>query len=289
MTTRFDSALKWYTGKSLEGATKALAMVAEAEVLGYWPSGYSRKVTALLNKMNVAKKFAMKNEIPSNRPWDAPPLRGLLESVKDPASKHYTGNGWFLNHNMMFGGFSAAPEGLTLAKSLERFCENDAERAALATAKSWCEDFAPIAEVVEKLDATRPKPVLLMKTLSPTVLGNVGAAMGIKLDTLTIPEMEWKKVEALTPKGERYWTWEVNILWPEGTKHNTSRYASGDHCHACGHRISNPFNWAPLLADSEGGKKSLWVGKDCARNLFGCDVKGEVEWRKDLEAARAAR
>jgi len=288
MTTRFDSALRWYTGKSLEGAKTALAMLAEAEGLGYWPSGYSRKVPALLNKMNVAAKFAKKNHLPrDHRGWSVP-TPGLLEGMVAPDDKGYMKSGWLLVHNMAFGTFSGAPEGLERVARLEPVCANDSEREALATAKTWCEDFAPVAELVETLNATKPMPtVRLLKTLSMTVLNNVGAAMGVKLDTLRIPDMEWKKVEAISPKGEKFWTWEVEIKWPEGTVHNSSRWATGCNCHACGHMIKNAFNWVPLLAESDGGLKSLWVGKDCAKSLFGCDVKGEVDWRKELASETA--
>jgi hypothetical protein len=145
--------------------------------------------------------------------------------------------------------------------------------AALDDGENWGNDFAPVAEAVETLNATRPKPVYFLGTLSATVLGNVSKFMGMDFTTLAIPEMEWKLVDETDEEGKLVRKWVVNILWPEGTKHNTSRYARGNCCHACGHRIYNPYNWVPMVGESADGPVSLWTGKDCAENLFGCKVK----------------
>lgn len=35
-------------------------------------------------------------------------------------------------------------------------------------------------------------------------------------------------------------------------------------------------NWVPLLGELAGSNRSLWVGRDCARTLFGIKVTGEM-------------
>jgi hypothetical protein len=282
--TDFSPILRWYTGKALTVARDyVLPTLAEAETLGYWPKGASRKVAAALNKCNVAHKFARANERRDHGDGDA----GRLNDVFDVRGGSYYKaklSATNLIHAMMFGSTGHAPDCLVLADKLTPFCVNDTERTALATAREWAAAFAPVAELMERLDATRPKPVYVFKTLSPTVLTNVNAAMGLNLTTVREPETIWVKVERLAKDGTKFWTWAPKIIWPEGTVHNTSKFAYGtannNTCHACGHAIKNAFNWVALLADNNGEPRSLWVGKDCARNLFGCKVDGEAEFTR---------
>lgn len=247
---KFAPALKWYKGKSLEGAKFALAQLTEAVELGYWPSGYSRSVSAKLNKMSEAKKWAVKN-------------------IGTYSGASYTNPLYDAWSAMFFGKFAAAPS--FLARNWD-----GAESNLKATVIEWAADFDDIADAVATLDATRPKPVYFMKTLSATVLDNVGKAMGIDLKTVQMPEIVWIKVKGLDVKGKETWSWVPDIKWPEGTKHYTSKFSCGNHCEACGHAIKNPFNWVPILAYTTEGPVSLWTGKDCAENLFGCEVKNET-------------
>jgi hypothetical protein len=83
------------------------------------------------------------------------------------------------------------------------------------------------------------------------------------------------------------------VVWPEGTEHACSRFAasgSQNQCHACGHAIRNAFNWVPLVVENaEGVPHALWVGRDCAENLFGIKATGELEYAgESLPPARAA-
>jgi len=102
--------------------------------------------------------------------------------------------------------------------------------------------------------------------------------MGIAFDTLEVPPVEWTWIEQEV-NGTTVRVPVGRIIWPEGTRHGTSRYARGaSHCHACGHAIGNPYNWVPLVAQTASGPASLWVGADCARNLFNVDVSGQAEY-----------
>lgn len=172
----------------------------------------------------------------------------------------YGAEGYHVNHAMQFGLFERAPK--------------------YAGSYEWAIDFAPVAELTKLLDSRRPKPTYLFATLSPTVVANVGKALGVKLSTIASPPVEWNLVKRTLPNGTVVEVWEGKILWPEGTKHNQSKFAWGsrtgnDQCHACGHAIKNGHNWVPLVATGETTPISLWVGKDCASKLFGCKVDGE--------------
>jgi len=241
-------------------------------------------VYAALNKQSVATKFAKANE----RNWNLREKNpsGLLVDIQDQRDQGHSSTlqGWTLNHAMMFGQVLMAPEALKLADKLVPFCHNDVERAALATARQWAVDFAPVAELIELLNMSRPKiTVRVMKTLSPLVAKNVGDAMGVKLDTIEMPEVEyewkWQMMMMIAGKPTKVRMLVGTIIWPKGTEHYRSRYAHKDsNCHACGHMISNPRNWIPLVAKTDSNPVSLWVGRDCAKNLFGCEVEGEAEY-----------
>lgn len=284
MSIDFKSIEKWFSGKGLTVLRDYVApTLAEAEREGYWPKGASRKVYAALNKQNVAAKFAKANE----RNWNLREKNpsGLLVDIQDQRDQGHgsTLQGWTLNHAMMFGQVLMAPEALKLADALVPYCANDVERAALTTARQWAVDFTPVAELLALLDMSKPKPtVRVLKTLSQTVAYNVGQAMGIKLDTITVPEIElvWVvKTVLVKGKPQKMRVPEGRVIWPEGTQHYLSRHAHKDsNCHACGHLIMNVFNWVPLVAETATGPASLWVGRDCAKNLFGCEVEGEAEY-----------
>lgn len=265
---------KWYTGKSLATVKEfVLPTLAQAMVDGYWQPGTSRKVRAALNKQAVAARFAHANE----RSHAHNSSVGRLCDVQDNRDRTWESKarGWEFVHAMMFGIVSRAPALVELGAVLEPHCANDAERAALATARQWASDFAPVARVMDRLDAIRPKPVLVMGSLSRLVLDNVGRAMGVDLATVAAPPIEWVWREVVRD-GKTIRVPVGHILWPEGTRHGVSRFASGGHqCEACGHGIRTN-NWCPLVAQTPDGPVSLWVGRDCARKLFAVEIKGEA-------------
>lgn len=303
---------KWYSGKSLHAITSIVfPALVEAEALGHWPqrARLSLKVKAALNKQNQAIKFANKHErrrvderyrgATGDYP-DPATLSGLLDDVRPDRSKHYFTDRHTSGHAfvfaMQYGQFMDAPELARLAPTLEPFCTNDAERAALATAAQWAVDFTPIAELIALLDATRPKPTVIMGTLSPTVVKNLGDTLGISFASIRMPEMKseyrWIDVPMKGGGTKRVRIVWVEILWPEGTRHNCSRFSRGsragnNQCEACGHAIKDPWNWLPLLADGPQGPMSLWVGRDCARKLFGVKIDDGVAQYKGRETFKA--
>lgn len=283
---------KWYSGKGLHTIrTYVLPTLATAEKDGYWPKGASRKIKAALNKQNVAIKFAKDNDRNFERTDDD---AGLLDDVLDIRGKRYYEakvKGSTLVHWMNYGQYAHAESALDLCDKLLPYTVNAAEKKALATARQWAEDFAPIAELDRLLDSRRAKPEYVCKTLSPTVLANVGKALQIDLTSVAVPPMKGKWIKVNRPikgqpgKFEEIQIYHIEILWPEGTKHCTSKFSHGSRagnsqCEACGHAIRNGYNWVPLLATTPKGPVSLWVGRDCASKLFGCDVTGDAEYAR---------
>lgn len=305
-----QAVLAWFSGaRSVARARDALAEVAASERAGYWLPGVSRRARAALSRQGVAARFARANDRYHNIDSGV----GLLTDVADirgEGQHRARRRGWILVHAMMFGTFEQAPELGDLVLELEAFVQNDAERAALATARRWTHDFTPLARLFDALDAVRPRPNYTSQAVSPTVLANVGHHMRLRFDTVRVAEVEWRLVmppcddvhgsaragyRCARPAGQvddhategglttwpnhrtgtRRQVWVGRVLWPAGTRHGTSRYHSGSQCQACGHRIRSPDNWVPLVLDGDAGPASLWVGRDCARSLFGVRASGE--------------
>jgi hypothetical protein len=285
--TKFDGILKWDTGKARSVIQDyVIPTLLQAEVDGQWPKGASRKVRAALNKQAVAARFADANDRDWNLHEENP--SGLLVDI---TSQRYPDldselslGGWYLMHAMMFGHFASAAECLNLAPKLEPFCVNDEERVALDTAKGWAKDFQDVDQLVRMLDARRPKPVIVCKTLSPLQLENVGKAMQVDLSNVIPCPMKYEYETRTDKKGETYQICVPVLLWPEGTKHGTSKFctskAGNSQCEACGHAIRNWSNWVPLVGITPTGPVSLWVGRDCAKSLFECELDGEAEYKR---------
>lgn len=267
---------KWYTGKALATIlTYVIPTLQRAMEDGYWQPGDSRKIRAALNKQSVAAKFGRANDhyTGGGRRNESP---DLLSNIGAPDANH-NDTGWALTHAMNFGAVGAAPRLLDVATTIAPYASTPAAVKALATARQWAMDFAPIAKLLEQLDATRPKPSVVLGSISPTVLANVGKAMAVDFTTIAVPPIKWTWVE-VEVKGKMVRMPVGEILWPAGTKHYTSRFSSGHQCEACGHAIRDPYNWCPLVATTPTGPVSLWTGRDCARKLFAVDMKGEAAY-----------
>lgn len=322
-TSDFSAIKRWYSGKALSVVVDfVLPTLAVAEEQGYWPKGTSRKVWAALNKQNIAIKWARahEKEIEEIRMIDG--VRGLctncgqwqrdanggdcvnecakrgLATATTAEEAPYRKSAWLIAHAMRFGLVAEAPAvldiGLNLASNLKLGATDQvkAQRELLQQALAWAAHFTPVAQLLKHLDATRPKPVVVLGSLSRTVVGNVGKAMGVALDSIASPPIEWTWVTRIDPKTKQEFRVAVGkILWPEGTRHNVSKFAYGSkagnmQCHACGHAIHDGFNWVPLMGgtnDGVSGVISLWVGRDCARKLFAVDVTGDAEYSNRTE------
>lgn len=141
------------------------------------------------------------------------------------------------------------------------------------TAICMAKTLEPMWETIKRLDSARPAPVFTMMNASPLIseeLKNQNAT------SVEVPKYgtEWEVIR--DAKGSVYQIPVIVIKWPEGTKHGAAKWHRHDgQCECCGHRIK-VGGYVPLLLNTEEGPKSLWVGRACAKTLFGVDMKGEL-------------
>jgi hypothetical protein len=282
---RFEAILEWFSGKARDTIVNfTIPAIVESEEQGFWKKGVARTVRASLNKQNVAKSVskAMDAQLGEHDPYSG---NGRTRLRYD----HPLYNG---AADMLYGSFERAARHLTAEAKAKRDAQGEfmlslkpGSTVANATIERWAQAFAPVAELLARLDATRPKPVYVMKTLSPTVAENITAHIGIDVSTIRIPDMHGEYIE-IEFKGEKCRVYQIVVDWPEDTLHHRSRFMysakSNSLCEACGHAIKDPYNWCPLLAYGTDGKTpySLWVGRDCASKLFGCKVEGDAIYKR---------
>lgn len=258
------AVLAFFSGKAQVNAAAALDLLDASIAQGFWVKGASRKVVAALNKANVAEKLARKVEKEEGR------LSTYDPDEKVAAEKKAL---WNAVHVLQYGVFSWLPKMATPVVSA------DSPYAGLvAMFSAYRSALLPVALAVVDLDATRPKPVFTTLGASPTVTRTVESFDAVKVE---VCPMEFKKVTVTDPKtGKDEIRHVVRLLWPKGTVHGVSRWSRfrDCQCEACGHAIRNPFNWIPLiLTAKDGTPKALWVGRDCAKTLFGIDMVGDLE------------
>jgi hypothetical protein len=244
----FSAILKWFSGAALVKAREALQLLDASVEHGSWIPGASRKVRAALGKANVAAK--------------------TLEVTSD-----YSGP---KAEVAVYRAFTYGAYGSMLMLSAVEI------RRLSAEAQQFVADFKPVALTMERLDATRPVPVFTTMNASRTVSAELKRQGAVNVEVCPI---KWEFQELVDDNGVTSYVPVAILLWPEGIKHHTSRYAWGTsqnrQCEACGHAIKNNYNWVPLILTTEAGeKKSLWVGRDCAETLFGVKMTGDLEIAK---------
>lgn len=276
-----EEILRWYKGKAREKAEVALGLLLESEQAGEWLPKASRSVRAALSKANVAQRLVegLKRDLTS------------IERVRTSGDYGH-GEGWLIYHSVYYckTGFFAKlkPEDW---QRIEALATEPEQKAVLEAVRPYVETFREVGALMERLDATRPKPVFTAIGVSPTVTKTIlETGLDLDLKTIRVCPMEFFRVEVVgTDKhGQetRHWETRIRLLWPVGTRHNRSRFANGggfSKCHACGHSIRNPFNWVPLLIDDKDGvPHALWVGRDCSESLFGIKVSvGDLKYTGD--------
>lgn len=274
----FKGISEWFTGKAAAKAQWAVDQINASLAEGEWLPGVSRTVKASLDKVNAHAQAVAKlaDKLADAVPYwskDYPSLnteRGAVEGLKDA----YHNVRWLIK----YGTSRLTDADLALIEAHAKTADHELRadiRTVAAAARRAMLGRAPIVAAVKFLDSQRPKPVFVLKTLSPT-----GAKLlldaGYKPDTCRLPEFRYFRDAEGRP--------EMEIIWPEGTKHGKSRFYRGTdknfQCHACGHVIKNMSNWVPLAIDTINGEThSFWVGRDCAKKLFGVDMKGEADYQ----------
>lgn len=261
MTTTLnrDIILAWFTGKGRERASAALDLLEASVAQGCWVSGASRKVRAALDKPSVATNAARK-------------AIGI----------GYASPLWRIRHAMWFGNFiGIQAHDIAAARKANPDATID---AFLGLALAWQKDFAQVAQQVEMLDQRQPAPVFTSMGLSPTVTASlVDMGLAGRPETVRVCPHRIDWIHGIDPKTNKPRMFAlVILLWPKGTVFGASRYLGTAHntqCEACGHAIRTAR--VPLLIDdAKGVPHALWVGRDCARNIFGIKVTGDLDIQK---------
>jgi len=256
--------LRWFTGKRRDNAEHALKLLDEAVKLGEWPPKYSRPVRAALTKHNVAEKLS-----------------------REIAEQQGRDKFFAIEIALTYGGAHI--------RRADEFCRSDVRADTLPQINRVAEfilDMLPVIEAMDKLDAAIPRPRVSLGEVSPTLQKTLGEA-GLDLDAKTVrfPEIKWElvtvqKFDAKSGKMVEAREWVGKILWPNGTRHSRSRFcgytgrARYQQCEACGHGLPKGSPVPILVDDASGTPYSLWVGRDCARTLFGVKISGEGRFDK---------
>lgn len=149
------------------------------------------------------------------------------------------------------------------------------------TIRAWRDLLAEVAEVTALLDVTRPLPVVTPIGLSPKVTTTL-KEMNLDLDIKTVKpaKIVTDYVDALDKFNRPIKVAVPRVEWTKGIVHGTSRFAGGTwagspQCHACGKNIPSRM-YTPVEAYDTKGQRlvSLWLGCDCARNIFGIKYSG---------------
>lgn len=262
------AVLSFFTGKSLTNAIEAMALVEQSIAQGFWVKGASRSVRSVMAKANVAAKAAKKAGESGGYGFQRD------RTAADPRRAFF--KAYML---LAYGALDFAE--LTETMEVSALIETD-HPAFTAFFRSYAVAMLPLAEAMAKLDATRPPPVFTEMKASPTVSRTLA---GLKAEAVAVCPMTIESLQRVNNEtGKSETVFVTKLLWPEGTKHNTSRYTGSCSCQACGHTIFRGDNWMPLVLTTAEGPKSLWVGRDCAKTLFGVDYSGTLEIAGGREA-----
>jgi hypothetical protein len=286
--------LSWYTGRALERVQGVLPAIAESERAGGWLPRVARRARAALADAPVAKKLARANDRPVED-WRYGGI-GLLIDIADQRGDRWheaRDRGFALVTAMRYGRFEQAPQLARLAERLRPHVLSLDESVALGKAARWAADFTPAARLFARLDAGRPRPSYAFGEVSEAVRANVEVVMGLSFQTVRVPDIRWELRSRIGSAGRLVQAWVGVVLWPAGCRHEASKFnvsaRGNDQCQACGHVIRDSFNWTPLLLDGPAGPASLWVGRDCARHLFGCRVTGDGAFDRGDTASEGTR
>ena len=165
-------------------------------------------------------------------------------------------------------------------------------KLSLEVVKAWAALCNERFDACDILDEARPLPVITAIGLSPKVTKtltecnldlDLPSIKMAKLEARERPAFKWnKKTEKSEPvmcdDGTQATETYYVVVWSDGIEHNMSRFCGG--CQACGKNIPSG-RYVPIEAqDKKSGKLiSMWLGCDCAKNIFGV---------KDIGVERAA-
>lgn len=235
-------------GKAYEAARAMLDLVIADLRRGEWTPGVSRKVAAAFNKQAWARKLA----------------------------EDYMGRWSMPSINMCHGSLMHCDVDYAVTNDLAKLTQDGQWIYA-----TWCKTMLPVKRAIELLDSVRPKPVFTSLGVSPTMTKTL-EMLGFSSNgpwTVGLCPGHFEEKEVVVGAGKKMVVPEYVLDWPEGTEHGRSRFSFFSHqCESCGHGIKVRGNWVPLvMRQGHQPPYSLMVGRDCAKSIFGIEVKGVLE------------
>lgn len=158
-------------------------------------------------------------------------------------------------------------------------------RLTPAAVRAWSQLCLDKVLAVEHLDKLRPQPVVTAIGLSPKVTKTLTECnLDLHLPSIRMAKIVYDKILIWngdgSPKlnrltGQQDYNLEPRVEWSPGIYHNQSRFSRGWCCQACGKNIPS-FRYVPVEAYDKKGERlvSLWLGCDCASNIFGIKDAG---------------
>nr|BFD64790.1 hypothetical protein BdHM001_34710 [Bdellovibrio sp. HM001] len=263
---QIETLKKSYSGKNLEAVEAAIAMVNESVAAGFWLPRVSRKARAGFSKPSKAASRA----------------RTVYRGLSD---KFYNAEGeererldklkWIANDIQASAAYGRE---MPTKEEIEQVIHLY-PAGSLDYLKDNVDVLSQIRETMNILDSLLPIPVVTELGFSPKVQATLlECNLRVDLSTVRFPDIERKVVEFTDKNGRKKYRVLYRLIWPEGTMHGASRFASGGHCEACGKAIPSG-RFAPFQAfDKESGRHiSLFVGSDCAKKIFGVRFAGFSE------------
>jgi hypothetical protein len=181
---------------------------------------------------------------------------------------------WELNHCLSFGVRFRGGNVQAALDQLRRGCGRDGKVIKLkltdAQVLAWVALCEEKVQAMTFLNSARPAPRITAIGLSPKVTATLTEMnLDIDLSSIKMANIVPVYVDRVSKTGVTERVTVYKVEWSPGIVHNQSRFA-GRGCHACGKYIPSG-QFVPVEARDRKSQKliSLWLGCDCAANIFG--------------------
>lgn len=251
-----DTVAAYMTGKRREKFLASVAILNESLALGGWIKRGKVKATS-----------------------------GFYQGLSSTA--HFaTGDSFSLEMSLRFGsaeskyglGRKDKPFADLTDEELAHVCRNTKGKVTPEVVRAWLTLCTESDAAHRLLDKARPLPTITAIGLSPKVTKTLTEMnLDLELPSIKIAKISFylkalldddgkPVIDKVTGKPVMVPVYYVD--WTPGTQMSLSRFAGRD-CEACGKTIPSQ-NFVPVEADcKKNGHIGLWLGTDCAKNIFG--------------------
>lgn len=259
-------------GKRLEYFLESTGLINASLAASGWVKWASRKADK-----GFSQGLGVSIEVPPRPRWDEP-----ANPMYEP--RHAV--------NWCLGSGYTTPTSEEIEMVINDLSPKELKKVSPELIRAWCELAKEKREAVEWLNSLRPLPVLTPVGLSPKVTKTLKEMnLDIDLPSIKMAEIAYnyaprKHCDRKLPtfgevmigkakkNGAEYCHTQLvpYVKWSEGIVHGRSRFsARNEQCEACGKKIPSG-RFVPVEAVDKAHNNrlvSLWVGCDCANNIFG--------------------